>query len=105
MSAESELPLRDTDPAPPPDPDSDMPQMRCPHCGKWETDFDGLGMLAHTKSAYPDGCGYCTHPSASGGVCDICGERLEPDAPETQRSGGATSDQLFLEDHSTEDDP
>ena len=48
-------------------------QMQCPRCGRWEPDFDGFGMLAHTRPAYPEGCGYCSHPSPDDGVCNICG--------------------------------
>ena len=55
-------------------PEEGQPKMQCPQCGKWEDDFDGFGMLAHTKPAYPDGCGYCTHPSRDNGVCGICGD-------------------------------
>lgn len=53
--------------------DEDMPTMTCPQCKREEPDFDGFGMLAHTKPAYEHGCGYCTHPSCDGGVCGICG--------------------------------
>lgn len=33
-----------------------------------QQDFDGFGVL-HCKA-----CGYCVHPSCTGGVCDICGQ-------------------------------
>jgi hypothetical protein len=60
----------------------DMPTMHCPRCGAEHPDFDGFGMIAHTKPAYPDGCGYCTHPSRDGvardgswhWTCGICGD-------------------------------
>jgi hypothetical protein len=52
----------------------DMPEMQCPQCGAVLPDFDGFGVLAHTKPAYPDGCGYCSHPSRDDGVCGICGD-------------------------------
>lgn len=55
------------------DPDDDLPTMRCPQCKAEHPDFDGFGMVAHIKPAYPDGCGYCTHASLTGGVCDYCG--------------------------------
>jgi primosomal protein N' len=42
-------------------------QTQCPNCGAWVADFDGWGVLAHGE------CGYCSHPSSTGGVCDICG--------------------------------
>jgi hypothetical protein len=56
-----------------------IPTMMCPQCKREEPDFDGFGMLAHTKPAYPNGCGYCTHPSRNGDgkgnwVCGICGD-------------------------------
>ena len=58
---------------------SDQPQTQCPGCGMWVDDFDGFGVLAHTKPVYPDGCGYCSHPTRDGGpngtwVCGICGD-------------------------------
>ena len=51
----------------------DMPTMTCPRCKAELPDFDGFGVLAHTKPAYADGCGYCSHPSRDGDVCGICG--------------------------------
>jgi rubredoxin len=59
--------------------DDSMPTMVCPRCGAEETDFDGFGMLAHTKPAFPNGCGYCSHPSIDDGVCGICGETIADD--------------------------
>jgi len=56
-----------------------QPQMQCPSCGAWEDDFDGFGMLAHTKPAYEDGCGYCSHPGSTDGICDICGKKDNDD--------------------------
>lgn len=50
--------------------EEDLPETRCPACGKWIPDLDGFGVLAHTG---PDGCGYCSHPSRTGRTCDICG--------------------------------
>lgn len=45
--------------------------MDCPNCGAaQEEDFDGFGFIACRA------CHYCTHPSLTGGVCDICG--IEP---------------------------
>lgn len=57
----------------------DMPTATCPRCKAEVEDFDGFGVLAHIKPAYPDGCGYCSHPSRDGDgkgnwVCGICGE-------------------------------
>ncbi len=52
-----------------------MPEMQCPQCKEWLPDFDGFGALAHTKPAYADGCGYCSHPALADGVCEICGVR------------------------------
>lgn len=49
---------------------ADTPQSLCPKCHEWVDDFDGFGVLAHDK------CGYCSHPSITGGVCGICGKRL-----------------------------
>lgn len=60
----------------------EQPKTQCPRCLAWVEDFDGFGVLAHTKDAYPDGCGYCSHPSLTGGVCGICGAR-----PETAATG------------------
>ena len=55
-----------------------MPEFQCPRCNTWLPDYDGFGVLAHTKPAYTDGCGYCKHPSrdktAAGWVCGICGD-------------------------------
>lgn len=50
------------------------PRTQCPECGAWVADHDGFGVLAHTKPAYKDGCGYCSHPTRDGGVCGICGD-------------------------------
>lgn len=52
-------------------PDTDM--SPCPKCGAWVEDLDGFGVLAHLKP-HPTACGYCSHPSRTGGVCGICGE-------------------------------
>lgn len=57
--------------------DNEMPTMTCPQCKREEPDFDGFGMLAHVKPAYEHGCGYCTHASITGGVCDYCGSNRE----------------------------
>ncbi len=58
--------------------ESDQPQTQCPGCGAWVDDFDGFGVLGHTKPAYKDGCGYCSHPTRDlephGWVCGICGD-------------------------------
>jgi len=57
-----------------PDDDPEVPKSQCPKCGKWELDYDGFGILAHVKPEYPNGCGYCSHPSTLDGKCGICGE-------------------------------
>jgi hypothetical protein len=57
-----------------------QPTMTCPRCGAEHPDFDGFGFVAHTKPAYADGCGWCSHPMYTGDVCEICGQKLdEPD--------------------------
>jgi hypothetical protein len=61
------------------DPDS-MPTATCPRCGCEVPDWDGFGVLFHTKVTHPlSGCGYCSHPSrdgVEGGMykCGVCGE-------------------------------
>lgn len=60
-------------------PADQQPTMTCPRCGAEEPDHDGFGMVAHTKPAYPNGCGYCSHPSRDGDGqggwrCGICGD-------------------------------
>lgn len=52
----------------------EQPMMKCPRCGVEEPDYDGFGMLAHVKPAFPNGCGWCSHPSRDNGVCGICGD-------------------------------
>lgn len=47
----------------------DYPTMQCPQCRRIHVDKDGFGFLACIP-----GCGYCTHPSRMGGVCEICGD-------------------------------
>jgi len=47
-----------------------LPMTQCPKCGQWLRDYDGMGVLAH------DECGYCSHPSSMGGICDFCGEEI-----------------------------
>jgi len=56
----------------------EQPMMKCPRCGLSEPDYDGFGMLAHTKPAYENGCGYCLHPALDAGACDICGASPDP---------------------------
>ena len=46
----------------------EYPVMTCPECGVVEEDLDGFGMMICTA------CGYCCHPSITGGACDGCGE-------------------------------
>jgi hypothetical protein len=51
--------------------------MMCPQCHTLIDDFDGFGVLAH------DACGYCSHPSLTGGVCEICKARIEDGSAST----------------------
>jgi hypothetical protein len=53
--------------------DDEQEYISCPACGREELDFDGF-ILAHTKPAYENGCGWCSHPSRDDGVCGICGD-------------------------------
>lgn len=46
--------------------DDEPLMIACPKCGALQEDHDGVGVLACIK------CDYCTHPSVTGGVCDIC---------------------------------
>lgn len=46
------------------------PLMWCPRCHAEYEDHDGLGVL-HCVA-----CGYCTHPAATGDICDLCGADL-----------------------------
>ena|SRR5579864_760169 len=60
---------------------SEMQTMTCPRCGVEETDYDGLGMLAHTKPTFEKGCGWCSHPSKDQEkdgpwVCGLCGSKF-----------------------------
>lgn len=55
-----------------------QPMMVCPRCKAEEPDHDGFGMLAHVKPAFPNGCGWCSHPSRDNGVCGICGDVEQP---------------------------
>lgn len=55
------------------DDEDEVSQSLCPRCGEWVDDFDGFGVLAHAA------CGYCSHPSLTGGVCGICEARIEPE--------------------------
>lgn len=50
----------------------EIDMMTCPGCGAIEPDHDGMGMIAHTRPAYANGCGYCTHPALRGDECEIC---------------------------------
>lgn len=49
--------------------DIEYPTMSCPLCSAESTDLDGFGFFACLI------CGYCTHPSRTGGKCEICGEQ------------------------------
>jgi len=48
--------------------DDDLPSVTCPRCGAEGEDLDGFGFV-HCPA-----CDYCTHPSRTGGVCEVCGE-------------------------------
>jgi len=52
----------------------DQPTMTCPRCKAELPDYDGVGVLAHIKPVYADGCGYCRHASRDDGVCNYCGD-------------------------------
>jgi hypothetical protein len=39
----------------------------CPRCHAVQEDADGFGVL------YCEACGYCKHPAATDGKCDLCG--------------------------------
>lgn len=47
-----------------------LPESICPRCKAPQDDPDGFGVLSCDK------CDFCTHPSASGGVCDCCKRSL-----------------------------
>lgn len=49
--------------------DEETPESQCPKCGEWVEDLDGFGVLHHPA------CGYCSHPSRTDGVCDLCGDQ------------------------------
>lgn len=49
----------------------DVPKAQCPRCKRWHDDYDGFGVLVCTD------CGYCAHPSATNGKCDLCSEPIE----------------------------
>lgn len=40
--------------------------IACPQCGAEQEDHDGFGVV------YCEACGYCTHPSLTGNICDLC---------------------------------
>lgn len=82
------------------EPVEETPQSQCPKCGKWVDDLDGFGVLAHTKPAYADGCGYCSHPSRDGGVCGICGDVEQPTG-EPRGEEGLTEEKMLAEFDST----
>jgi hypothetical protein len=70
----------------------DQPTMTCPQCKREEPDFDGFGMLSHTKPAYEHGCGYCSHPTRDGDgdgnmVCGICGDVETAEGPDGYQPG------------------
>jgi hypothetical protein len=48
------------------------PQVPCPKCHALQEDRDGFGVL-HCAA-----CGYCSHPSRTGGVCGLCGHVEAP---------------------------
>jgi hypothetical protein len=67
------------------DEDTDNGQgIRCPHCGWKQDDFDGFGFVHCFE------CGTCTHPSLTGGVCDICGQVEGASSPDVASPNGQT---------------
>jgi protein-arginine kinase activator protein McsA len=52
--------------------EDDYPIVECPKCHTTVTDLDGFGLL------FCAACGYCAHPSATDGKCDLCGEPHGP---------------------------
>lgn len=52
------------------------PVMRCPRCGAPDLDMDGFGCIACPRD--PKGC-YCSHPSSTDGICEICGAKTMDD--------------------------
>jgi len=53
------------------DDEFETPMMECPICGAEYEDHDGFGVV------YCEACGYCQHISATGNICDLCGNNLE----------------------------
>ncbi len=51
--------------------ENDEPIMMCPVCHEIYPDKDGFGVLFCPK------CLHCTHPSVTGGVCDLCHVRRD----------------------------
>lgn len=51
--------------------DGDYPMAMCPHCRAEHEDLDGFGVV-HCRA-----CGYCTHISIDGDVCNLCGATVE----------------------------
>ena len=49
-----------------------VPKSQCPRCREYVDDYDGFGVLAHMQSQ--GGCGYCSHPGYTDGLCTICGK-------------------------------
>ena len=43
-----------------------VPLVECPKCHALHEDHDGFGVL------HCEACGYCAHPSATDGKCDLC---------------------------------
>ena len=53
---------------------------QCPSCGAIAPDADGVGIVkCH--------CGWCSHISATGGTCDLCGKDME----KSNAQNGATT--------------
>lgn len=67
--------------------------IACPSCGAEQEDLDGFGVI------HCEACGYCVHPSSTGGVCDICGETVPVSSdyvgPEEVEEGDLVAD--FIE--------
>jgi ribosomal protein L37AE/L43A len=48
-----------------------QPKMYCPECNAEYDDFDGFGIL------YCEKCGYCSHASVTGDICQFCKKNIK----------------------------
>lgn len=44
--------------------------VACPQCGAAQEDLDGFGVC------FCEACGFCTHISRDGDICNICNKRV-----------------------------